>query len=1252
MSESFLPPVMVELGGSDDGFIKTLTRATTALERFAESARVSAAAVEGSFAQLAASFKSLAPAIETVNAAKKELQGFSRSANAVAKATDKAAAATDKAMASIAASAKTMGEAVSTSAAAAETGMAAIGAEAKATATGLKVTADESVVAGTKMKAAGAEAEAAGGKFLGLGPVFDKVKKWGVIGLAGIGIASVDLASKFQTEMTRLSTAAGAPAAQVKAMRGQVLATADAVGVSGTRMAEALYHPVSAGLDLKTALQAVKYAAEEAKISGASLEDTTYSLSSVMKAFNQPASQAESTMASLNAIVGQGDMRFQDFNQSVKNWAPTASQMGISINSMGAGLAYLTDRGNSAEVAATRMTMGISMMTTPSAKATAMLKGLGLASTDVSASSAAMKQAMEKAGITQNKLAMDLKRPDGLYVALNDLKTSLEKAGVSGTQADSVLSKIFGGGRSDKAIMSLMQNLDGLKTKFEDIQKASNTKNFDAAWEKTQQTFSAQMGRLKAAAENTGISIGNALLPSVTGLVKGITNVVTAVGPFINQHKQLVGLIASLAGGLLAGAIALKAWAVAQAAVNAVMAVFDAEADANPIGAIVMAIAALVAGLIYAYNHFAKFRAVVNDVGRFLMGAFKVAWQQAAVVVRGLEIAWSATVHAMQALARWLDANVLSWVKARMADLSAWWKLHGAQIEAIAKAVFAAIGLYAKAWWATMQPLLAVLAAAWRDTWGVLRDTARVAWSVISGVTTTAMHLILNTVGLVLDLITGKWSRVWSDLKQLVGQQLHDVASTISSVGSGFANLLYNAGASVIHGLISGIESAMGGLGSTLSSITSFITSHKGPPSYDRVMLAPAGRMIMQGLVDGLNSHLPVLAAATANVGATVESSFAQRMGIASPSKVFRTLGIYLNEGLIDGMTGSTAKVKAATKRIESLLMETYNKVSDLRGTRGVSNRWVAAHEATLKHLESYAGREDRLMRSLAAKRDSVAKRIKDAQKALAAVQKQWNAEVKTVADGVMQGFSIVTQAPQEGFALSAQDVVNNMQAQYQKAQEFAAELQTLQKKGLSSTLIQQLAAAGVDQGGATAAALAGASKGQIKQLNSLQSATQNAANGVGVAVADSMYGAGLKSAQGLVKGLQSQEKAIEAQMMRIAKSMQKAIKSALGIRSPSRVFTEIGTWIPKGLAKGVDGSAHHATDAVNRLAGAMTSTGARGGAGLAMAGGGTTVVNQYTVNVTVEGSVRSDRDLRDVVEQQMLRLGMRNPATYPSYRR
>lgn len=369
------------------------------------------------------------------------------------------------------------------------------------------------------MKRAAADAEAQSKRMSSALGLVTKVGLGVGIAVTGIAAASVKATSDFQANMTKLSTAAGAPKAAVQAAAGEILKLGTQVGMTGTQMAEALYHPVSAGLDMATSLQVVKYAAEEAQISGANLDDTTYSLSSVMKAFNFPASQAANTMATLNAVVGDGDMRFQDFNASIKNWAPTAAQMGMSVSSMGAGLAYLTDRGNSAEEASTRLTMGISMMATPSKQAASLLEGLGVASSDVKGSSAAMTDVLKKAGITQNQLAADLAKPDGLYVALKQLQDALHKAGVGGTEADSAIAKIFGGGRSDKAILSLLQNLDGLKQKYDQITADSSNAKFQANWETTKNTFSFQMQQMKVAAENFGIEIGTKLLPVLSNLI-------------------------------------------------------------------------------------------------------------------------------------------------------------------------------------------------------------------------------------------------------------------------------------------------------------------------------------------------------------------------------------------------------------------------------------------------------------------------------------------------------------------------------------------------------------------------------------------------------------------------------------------------------------------------------------------------------------------------------------------------------------
>jgi TP901 family phage tail tape measure protein len=887
VAESFLPPVTFQLGSNTAEFVAGLDKAITKLRVFGTTAEETAALATEAFAAIGRAAAEMAATVaESSDTAKKGIRQVASAARALTKSVNGLAEAAPKQMAAVGAAATEMATTTADA-------FARVGESAKAASTSIKGAAavtDEAAVATTiaagKTEASVGRLGAASETAFGTAAAGLKKYAMGLAAAGGVGVfEAVKGASTFEAEMTKLYTAAGLTDGQLKSLgmtstdlNKQVLALGNQVGVSGTQMAEALYHPISASLDLKSALEVTKYSAMETKISGASLEDTTYSLSSVMKAFNQSASDAGPTMASLNAIVGQGDMRFQDFNQSVKNWAPTAAQMGISIDSMGAGLAYLTDRGNSAEVAATRMTMGISMMTTPSAKATVMLEGLGVASSDVKASSEAMQEAMQQAGITQNQLALDLQKPDGLYVALNHLKTALEKAGVSGTEADSVLSKIFGGGRSDKAIMSLMQNLDGLKGKFEDIQHAANMSNFQSAYEKSQQTFSAQLERLKANFENLGITIGTMLMPYVEKFLSWIQK---GIG-WISQHQAAVQALAAVIGTVLVGAVVTLG--------ASMLAAFGwAEA-------IAMAILAAGAAAVYAYTHFKTFRTIVDDLGRFLAGAFKVAWSAAAAVIdwfrtsvlpplktaieavftwfeahkEQFRAAWDTVLHAVQVVAQWFNANVLTWIKARVAELVAWWTEHSHQIHQVWSVVWKIVETAVKVWWdGFMRPTLSVIQSVWTVVWGVIKDTIKIAWDLISGIVTTAIHYTLNTITLVLDILTFKWGRVWGDLGRLVGQALNDVISTIGRVASGFGDLLWDAGANIIRGLINGIKSmgsgvgrAMGDIASTIRGYLPFSPAKVGPLSGSG---SPdlAGAKIGSMVADGLHASVGTVSAAT-----------------------------------------------------------------------------------------------------------------------------------------------------------------------------------------------------------------------------------------------------------------------------------------------------------------------------------------------------------------------------------------------------
>lgn len=76
------------------------------------------------------------------------------------------------------------------------------------------------------------------------------------------------------------------------------------------------------------------------------------------------------------------------------------------------------------------------------------------------------------------------------------------------------------------------------------------------------------------------------------------------------------------------------------------------------------------------------------------------------------------------------------------------------------------------------------------------------------------------------------------------------ILSALGNVGG----LLVNAGKSIIDGFLRGLKSAWDGVTGFVGGIADWITSHKGPISYDRRLLIPHGKAIMAGFAQGLET--------------------------------------------------------------------------------------------------------------------------------------------------------------------------------------------------------------------------------------------------------------------------------------------------------------------------------------------------------------------------------------------------------------
>lgn len=434
-----------------------------------------------------------------------------------------------------------------------------------------------------------------------------KVAKTGAIITASL-IAPLLLATNaavgFETKMSNVATLLDTSQENMKVMGDQVLELSKKLPVPIEELTTSLYDIRSSGIAANKAMETLEVSAKLSAAGLATTAESTNILTSAMNAFKADGLTTAQTADYLFKTVKFGKTTLSQLAQAFGATAPIVQSAGATLADFQAMTAALTLSGTPAAQAQNQLKAAMIALMKPTADLDKIFKKLGVKSSqDLIKKSGGVVNAFRKINEIGVKMGTNMAKAWGSTEALAAVTPLLDSASAAGVAYAASLDDMLHGANA-----------------------------VDSAFEKQKSTFKAQSQLMKNNIEAITISIGNELIPILGELLKEAMPFIKRTSEWVKNNKDLVktiikitmvaaafagvitvlsSVVAVVSKGMALWSIITKGFIIAQTALNIAL-------TANPIGLIIVGIAALIALIVVVIKKYNEWGAALS----FLTGPF------------------------------------------------------------------------------------------------------------------------------------------------------------------------------------------------------------------------------------------------------------------------------------------------------------------------------------------------------------------------------------------------------------------------------------------------------------------------------------------------------------------------------------------------------------------------------------------------------------------------------------------------------